>query len=125
MSQAFDFRDFHRNQRGRMFQSDFLEFFSKVHPAMPFVFWIPVAAGIEGWALMTGVTTPLKALSMAPLGFFTWQFLEYFIHGKNFNQMEPLVQPAHLYVARHQVNAVKELLEPVQLQFLGVTPAEE
>ena len=51
--------------------------------------------------------------------------IEYFIHGKNFNQMEPLVQPAHLYVARHQVNAVKELLEPVQLQFLGVTPAEE
>ena len=50
--------------------------------------------------------------------------IEYFFQGKNFNQLEPLVQPAHLYVARHQVNAVKELLEPVQVRFLGVTAEE-
>ncbi|MFZ5438438.1 MAG: sterol desaturase family protein [Myxococcota bacterium] len=85
MSETFDFRDFHRNQRGRMFQSDFLEFFSKVHPVMPFVFWIPIIIGVQVWALVNGVTTPLKSLAMAPLGFLTWQFLEYFIHGKLFH----------------------------------------
>jgi hypothetical protein len=47
MSETFDFRAFHRNQRGRMFRSDFLEFFSKVHPAMPFVFWVPVVQQIQ------------------------------------------------------------------------------
>ena len=51
--------------------------------------------------------------------------IQYFIQGKNFNQLEPLVQPAYLYVARHQVNAAKELLEPVQIKFLGVTQGEE
>jgi hypothetical protein len=51
--------------------------------------------------------------------------IEYFIKGKNFNEMEPLVQPAQLYVARHQVNTVKELLDDVKIRFLGVTQAEE
>jgi hypothetical protein len=51
--------------------------------------------------------------------------IEYFIKGQNFNAMEPLVQPAQVYVARHQLNAVKELLEEVKIRFLGVTQAEE
>ena len=51
--------------------------------------------------------------------------IQYFIQGKNFNQLEPLVQPAQVFVARHQVNTAKELLEPVQIRFLGVTQAEE
>ena len=51
--------------------------------------------------------------------------IQYFIQGKNFNQLEPLVQPAQLLVARHQVNAAKELLEPLQIRFLGVSQAGE
>lgn len=73
-------KDYIRHQRGRMYQSDFFEFFSKVHPAMPFLFWIPVGTGILGYALYEGLTTPLEAVAMIPLGFLTWVLLEYFIH---------------------------------------------
>lgn len=79
------FRDYVRNTRGRMFESDFLEFFSKVHPTMPFIFWIPVITGTLGYALMHGLTTAVLCLAMIPVGFLTWQFLEYFIHGKLFH----------------------------------------
>jgi hypothetical protein len=51
--------------------------------------------------------------------------IQYFIHGKNFNQLESVVVPAYLYVARHQVNAAKELLGSVQIRFLGVSQNEE
>jgi len=79
------FRDYVRNQRGRMFESDFFEFFSKVHPSMPFIFWIPVTSYVLGYALVHGMTTPLQTVAMIPVGFLTWQFLEYFIHGKLFH----------------------------------------
>ena len=80
-----DMRQYVRNTRGRMFESDFLEFFSKVHPRTPFVFWIPVASTALGYALFKGLTTPLEAVAMFPLGFFTWQLLEYWIHKKIFH----------------------------------------
>ena len=73
-------KDYIRHQRGRMYQSDFFEFFSKVHPSMPFLFWIPVASGILGWAIYRGTTTWSEAAALAPVGFLTWQLLEYFIH---------------------------------------------
>lgn len=69
-----------RHQRGRMYQSNFFEFFSKVHPSMPFLFWIPLNAWVLGSALWNGVTTWQIAAAAVPLGFLTWQFLEYFIH---------------------------------------------
>lgn len=82
---AMDWRQYVRNTRGRMFESDFLEFFSKVHPRTPFVFWIPVAGGILGYSLYQGLTTVLETLALFPLGFFTWQLAEYWIHKKVFH----------------------------------------
>jgi dihydroceramide fatty acyl 2-hydroxylase len=82
---AATMKDFVRNQRGRMFESNFFEFFSKVHPAMPFVFWVPIAVATMAWGLTEGVTTGLKSLGLVPLGWLTWQFLEYFIHKKVFH----------------------------------------
>ena len=78
-------KTFLRNTRGRMFESDFFEFFSKVHPAAPFVLWVPVALALPTWALLTGVTTLPVLAAMVPLGFFTWQAAEYFVHKKLFH----------------------------------------
>lgn len=74
-----------RHQRGRMFESEFFEFFSKVHPAAPFVLWIPVGLGIAAYGLSTGVTEPSRFVLWCPLGFVSWQFMEYFIHKKIFH----------------------------------------
>jgi len=77
--------DYIRNTRGRMFESNFFEFFSKVHPATPFIFWIPIGLGMIGYALSTGMTTWQQCIPFMPLGFFTWQVLEYFIHKNLFH----------------------------------------
>ena len=74
-----------RHSRGRIFESDFFEFFSKIHPSTPFIFYIPIGLGILGYALTQGTTTPLMAVAMFPLGWVTWQLLEYFIHKHAFH----------------------------------------
>ena len=51
--------------------------------------------------------------------------ISYYFQGKGFNDVGPLLEPTHLYVARRQVNTVKELLKDVQIHFLGVSPSEE
>lgn len=78
-------KDYIRHTRARMFESDFMEFFSKVHPVTPFVLYIPIAAGVLGWALTRGVTTLPIAAAAFPLGWFTWQLMEYFIHKNVFH----------------------------------------
>ena len=78
-------KEYVRHRRGRMFDSPLFEFFSKVHPAAPFVLWIPVALGTLGWGLATGITTLTQALACIPAGFVTWQMMEYFIHKKVFH----------------------------------------
>jgi sterol desaturase/sphingolipid hydroxylase (fatty acid hydroxylase superfamily) len=78
-------KDYVRHTRGRMFESDFFEFFSKVHPSMPFFFWIPIVAFAQVWGLYRGVTTWALSLAFFPLGWVTWQLMEYFIHKKVFH----------------------------------------
>jgi dihydroceramide fatty acyl 2-hydroxylase len=78
-------KDYIRHQRGRMFESNFFEFFSKVHPAAPFIFWIPIALYVTGSAVHDGTTTWTLLAAFFPLGFLTWQVLEYFIHKKVFH----------------------------------------
>jgi 4-hydroxysphinganine ceramide fatty acyl 2-hydroxylase len=63
-----------------MFESDFLEFFSHVHPSTPLVIYLPVMGymfylsfAIEGLSVAT-----VAALFVA--GVFTWTFLEYMLH---------------------------------------------
>jgi sterol desaturase/sphingolipid hydroxylase (fatty acid hydroxylase superfamily) len=82
---ATPMKDFVRNTRGRMFESDFFEFFSKVHPAAPFLLWVPIAIAIPTWAIWSGTTTLPVLAVMAPLGFVTWQVTEYFAHKKLFH----------------------------------------
>jgi dihydroceramide fatty acyl 2-hydroxylase len=74
-----------RNERSRMFESDFFEFFSKVHPATPFVLYIPFGLALLGWGLNSGTTNVMWTAIMLPLGWVTWQFMEYFIHKKFFH----------------------------------------
>ncbi|MBK7862109.1 MAG: sterol desaturase family protein [Archangiaceae bacterium] len=74
-----------RHQRSRMFESDFFEFFSKVHPSTPFILYIPTTLAILGYALATGVTTPLWAAVMLPVGWFAWQIMEYSLHKSLFH----------------------------------------
>lgn len=64
----------------RMFDNDLLEKFSRIHPATPFVVWIPVAL----YMLHRGVTlhqmTAARSAGLFVGGLFAWTFSEYFLH---------------------------------------------
>jgi dihydroceramide fatty acyl 2-hydroxylase len=72
--------DYQRHQTARMFESDFFEFFSKVHPATPFVFYIPLVGGLYAYGLAQGWTNWVSSAIFIPLGYVTWCVLEYVIH---------------------------------------------
>src|SRR5580693_638768 len=64
----------------RMFESDFLERFSRIHPATPFVVWVPVAvAFVARSALRHDVPVP-GIVGMVLLGMLAWTLAEYVLH---------------------------------------------
>ncbi len=66
----------------RLFKSDFLEFFTHIHPVVIVVIWTPVILFLLFEALISlpvgvsGVTVPLLFLA----GLFVWTFTEYTMH---------------------------------------------
>lgn len=72
--------EYQRGASARLFDNQFLEVCSKVHPATPFVFYLPIMVGLMGYALGSGKTSLLQAVSYLPLGWVTWDLMEYAIH---------------------------------------------
>jgi sterol desaturase/sphingolipid hydroxylase (fatty acid hydroxylase superfamily) len=62
----------------RMFRSSLLDFFSRVHPSVPFIIFIPLIVLMEAWALRyVGV---LALIGLTALGYVLWTLLEYCMH---------------------------------------------
>ena len=69
-----------RDESVRMFENNFLNFFSKIHPYAPLVVYLPI---IGYWTYLCVTDTPLglfAQLGLALAGIFAWTFMEYFIH---------------------------------------------
>jgi dihydroceramide fatty acyl 2-hydroxylase len=97
--------EYQRHASARMFQSDFFEFFSKVHPATPFVVYIPFLAAVQIYGLVNGLTTWPLTLAFWAVGFFTWDVLEYVIHRGLFHWagVDPVTRWIHsTHVYHHQ-----------------------
>lgn len=64
----------------RIFESDFLEKFTRIHPVVPILFWAPIVSYMiyRGFAVynLSFLTMSLLALS----AIFTWTFTEYVMH---------------------------------------------
>lgn len=73
-------RPYLRHQSARMFENAFLEACSRVHPSIPFIFYIPLTLGFFGWSLYGGKTTLGYSVLFVPLGVLTWIAMEYLIH---------------------------------------------
>ena len=69
-----------KNETVRMFESDFMEFFSHVHPATPIVLYGPVIALMLYLALVRNQLSLLAVLAFFVFGILTWTLLEYVIH---------------------------------------------
>jgi len=68
------------NETVRMFKSDFIEFFSHVHPATPIVLYGPAIICMLYIAIWQHGLSILAVSGLFLLGVFVWTLLEYVIH---------------------------------------------
>ncbi|HJT81964.1 MAG TPA: sterol desaturase family protein [Chthoniobacterales bacterium] len=69
-----------KNETVRMFQSNFMEFFSHVHPATPAILYGPVILLMLYLAFVHKQLSVLAVLAFFVLGVLSWTLLEYIIH---------------------------------------------
>src|SRR5260370_18831109 len=68
-----------KNETVRMFESDFVEFFSRVHPATPLLY-LPVIGFMLYVALWQRKLSIVAVAGLFFLGILLWNPLQYFLH---------------------------------------------
>jgi dihydroceramide fatty acyl 2-hydroxylase len=90
-----------------MFETPLIERFSRIHPATPFVFWLPVL-GWVGWRsahLDVGVRVgALAFVGLVVLGVLTWTFTEYTLHRWVFHYVGPRPWQRRVHFILHGVH---------------------
>lgn len=71
---------YERHAQARLFQSDWMEALSKVHPATPFVLYVPVVLAFLWHGLFRAGTTPLMLVGGFAGGWLVWIAMEYGLH---------------------------------------------
>jgi sterol desaturase/sphingolipid hydroxylase (fatty acid hydroxylase superfamily) len=64
----------------RMFENDLLERFSRIHPATPFVAWVPVATTFVVRSALRHDLAPAAIVATFVAGMLAWTGAEYFLH---------------------------------------------
>src|SRR5258707_15246684 len=89
-----------KNETVRMFESDFMEFFTRVHPVTPLVLYLPVIGYMLYVSLWQRRLSMLAVAVLFLLCVLIWTPLEYLIHPYIFHY-EPktrLGQPLHYII---------------------------
>ena len=68
------------HQSIRLFENNFLERLTHVHPIVPLVFWAPIASYLLWRSVWVHDLPLLGLLASAVIGIFTWSFTEYALH---------------------------------------------
>ena len=69
-----------KNESVRMFDSDFMEFFSHVHPSMPVVIYVPVLVYMIYYSHVERGLGAQAIIGMFLVGLFIWTLVEYTLH---------------------------------------------
>src|SRR6478736_9160757 len=69
-----------KNETVRMFDSDFMEFFSRVHPVIPLILYLPVVGFMLYVSLWQRQFPVVTVGILFLLGILLWTLLEYLIH---------------------------------------------
>lgn len=64
----------------RMFESDFVDFFSRVPWWIVPTIFVPIVAGLFAWGVTGAGVAPGLAVGLAAAGFFVWTLVEYWLH---------------------------------------------
>ena len=93
-----------RPETTRMFESDFIEWFSRIHPVTPFVAWIPVATYVV-YRSVSRHDLPLWGVAgFFLLGVFAWTLAEYVLHRYVFHWMRDTPRGRRLHFLMHGVH---------------------
>ncbi len=88
----------------RMFESDFLERFSRIHPATPFVVWLPVAIFFVVRSAMRHDLGAPAIAGMFLVGMFAWTIAEYFLHKYVFHWTNDTAAGKRIHFLLHGVH---------------------
>jgi len=94
-----------RPETCQMFETPLIERFSRIHPATPFVFWLPVLA-YTGYGTLggpAGVAAPAFA-GLVLLGVLIWTFTEYTLHRWVFHYTGPRPWQRRMFFVLHGVH---------------------
>lgn len=64
----------------RMFESDFIDFFSRVPALVVPVIFVPIILALFAWGVLGAGASLVASLAVAAIGFFVWTFVEYWLH---------------------------------------------
>jgi sterol desaturase/sphingolipid hydroxylase (fatty acid hydroxylase superfamily) len=93
-----------RPETTRMFESDLFERFSRIHPATPFVAWIPVVIFVTIRSALRH-DVPIGALAGAfALGLFAWTLAEYVLHRYIFHWINDTAWGRRVHFVLHGVH---------------------
>jgi sterol desaturase/sphingolipid hydroxylase (fatty acid hydroxylase superfamily) len=72
----------HREEPIRLFKSDFLEFFTHIHPVVVLLLFVPVVLFfmVQALALGSAQAPPLTVFAVYAAGIFVWSLSEYLLH---------------------------------------------
>jgi sterol desaturase/sphingolipid hydroxylase (fatty acid hydroxylase superfamily) len=87
----------------QMFETPLIERFSRIHPATPFVFWLPVLAyaGYHGFRQGVGVGA---FIGLVLFGVLVWTFTEYTLHRWLFHFSGPRPWQKRMFFVLHGVH---------------------
>lgn len=73
----------------RMFESDFIDFFSRTHPASVPILFVPVTCWMLWHSVANCDVSLTRTAGLCLLGFVLWTFSEYWLHRKFFHWRPP------------------------------------
>ncbi len=96
----------HSKEPIRLFKSDFMEFFTHIHPAVVIVIWLPVSV----FFLAAGILNPTQNIGISLMivgflgGLFLWTFAEYMLHRFLFHYEAKTEQMQKIFFLFHGVH---------------------
>ena len=88
----------------QMFETPLIERFSRIHPATPFVFWLPVLGYVAYGSLQVGATGVPGFVGLVVLGALMWTFTEYTLHRWLFHYTGPRPWQRRMFFVLHGVH---------------------
>jgi sterol desaturase/sphingolipid hydroxylase (fatty acid hydroxylase superfamily) len=88
----------------RMFQADIVERFSRIHPATPFVAWVPVIGVLLARSALRHDIAWWSALGLFVAGVLAWSFAEYVLHRWVFHWIEDSPRGRRVHFLLHGVH---------------------